>query len=181
MDERGARVVLLHGITGSGKTEVYLQALAAVIARGQRGLALVPEIALTPQAMARYAGRFPGRVALLHSGLSEPERLSEWRRIRAGEVDVVLGSRSALFAPIENLGLIVVDEEHEGAYKQERRPSYHAREVAVKLGALTGATVVLGSATPSMEAWRRASEGSWRLVEMAERAGGPARGTEERA
>ena len=132
--------------------------------------------------MARYAGRFPGRVALLHSGLSEPERLSEWRRIRSGEVDVVLGSRSALFAPIENLGLIVVDEEHEGAYKQERRPSYHAREVAVKLGALTGATVVLGSATPSMEAWRQASEGSWRLVEMAERAGGPARSadTEER-
>ncbi len=177
-DENGARVILLHGITGSGKTEVYLQALAAVIARGQRGLALVPEIALTPQAMARYAGRFPGRVALLHSGLSEAERLSEWRRIRAGEVDVVLGSRSALFAPIEKLGLIVVDEEHESAYKQERRPSYHAREVAVKLGALTGAAVVLGSATPSMEAWRRASEGSWRLVEMTERAGGPARSVE---
>ncbi|HEU0028325.1 MAG TPA: primosomal protein N' [Ktedonobacterales bacterium] len=171
VDESGARVILLHGITGSDKTEVYLQALAAVIARGQRGLALVPEIALTPQAMARYAGRFPGRVALLHSGLSDAERLSEWRRIRAGEVDVVLGSRSALFAPIENLGLIVVDEEHEGAYKQENRPSYHAREVAVKLGALTGAPVVLGSATPSMEAWRRARDGSWRLVEMAERAG----------
>lgn len=170
----GARVIVLHGITGSGKTEVYLQALAAVIARGQRGLALVPEIALTPQAMARYAGRFPGRVALLHSGLSDAERLSEWRRIRAGRVDVVLGSRSALFAPIENLGLIVVDEEHESAYKQERRPSYHAREVAVRLGALTGATVVLGSATPSLETWRHATDGSWRLVEMAERATGVA-------
>ncbi|HEX9035854.1 MAG TPA: primosomal protein N' [Ktedonobacterales bacterium] len=171
VDERGARVLVLHGITGSGKTEVYLQALAAVIARGQRGLALVPEIALTPQAMARYAGRFPGRVALLHSGLSDAERLSEWRRIRGGEIDIVLGSRSAIFAPIENLGLIVLDEEHEDAYKQERRPSYHAREVATRLGALTGATVVLGSATPSLESWSRATTGAWRLVEMSGRPG----------
>ncbi len=178
VDENGARVILLHGVTGSGKTEVYLQALASVIAQGKRGLALVPEIALTPQAMARYTGRFPGGVALLHSGLSDAERLSEWRRIKAGEVDIVLGSRSALFAPIENLGLIVVDEEHEDAYKQDRRPSYHAREVAVKLGALTGAIVVLGSATPSLDAWRRAREGPWRLVEMAERAIGLAPGPE---
>ena len=181
LDAQGARVIVLHGITGSGKTEVYLQALAAVIARGQRGLALVPEIALTPQAMARYAGRFPGRVALLHSGLSDAERLSEWRRIRAGEVDVVLGARSAIFAPIENLGLIVMDEEHEDAYKQDRRPSYHAREVAARLGALTGATVVLGSATPSLEAWSRASAGSWRLVELTERAGVLAHEREEPA
>ncbi len=163
-------VCLLHGITGSGKTEVYLQALAAIITQGKRGLALVPEIALTPQAMARYAGRFPGRVALLHSGLTDAERLDEWRRIRLGEVDVVLGSRSALFAPIERLGLIIVDEEHEGAYKQDRAPTYHARDVAVRLGQLTGATVVLGSATPSVESYWRAQNGAYTLIEMRERA-----------
>jgi primosomal protein N' (replication factor Y) (superfamily II helicase) len=168
-DSRG-RVFLLHGITGSGKTEIYLQALAAVIERGQRGLVLVPEIALTPQAMARFAGRFPGRVALLHSGLTTAERLDEWRRIHAGQVDVVVGSRSALFAPIERLGLIVVDEEHEGAYKQGRAPTYHARDVAVKLGALTGATVVLGSATPSVEAYWMAEQGAYTLLELRERA-----------
>ncbi len=156
--ESSGGTFLLHGVTGSGKTEVYLQALAAVIARGKRGIVLVPEIALTPQAVARYAGRFPGRVALLHSGLTDAERLDEWRRIRAGEVDVVVGSRSALFAPVERLGLIIVDEEHEGAYKEERTPTYHAREVAARLGALTGATVVLGSATPSVESyWQRTS------------------------
>lgn len=165
------RVFLLHGITGSGKTEVYLQALAAVIARGYRGLVLVPEIALTPQAMARFAGRFPGRVALLHSGLTPAERRDEWRRIRAGAVDIVLGSRSALFAPIERLGLIVVDEEHETAYKEELRPpTYHARDAAIQLGALTGAPVVLGSATPSIEAYALAQSGAFALLELRERA-----------
>ncbi|HEX2347114.1 MAG TPA: primosomal protein N' [Ktedonobacterales bacterium] len=171
VDEAGARVCLLHGVTGSGKTEVYLQALAAIIAQGRRGLALVPEIALTPQALARFAGRFPGRVALLHSELTPAERLSEWRRIRAGEVDVVLGSRSALFAPITDLGLIILDEEHEAAYKQERMPSYHARDVAVRLAAQAGATLVLGSATPAMESFARARSGAWRLIEMNERVG----------
>jgi primosomal protein N' (replication factor Y) len=169
-DGESGHVILLHGITGSGKTEVYLQALAAVIARGERGIVLVPEIALTPQAMARYAGRFPGRVALLHSGLSDGERLDEWRRIRAGAVDVVLGSRSALFAPLEHIGLIVVDEEHEAAYKQDRVPTYSAREAAVKLGRLAGAAVVLGSATPSVESYWLASQGAYRLVELRERA-----------
>ncbi|HET9981736.1 MAG TPA: primosomal protein N', partial [Ktedonobacterales bacterium] len=169
--ELGAsQVFLLHGITGSGKTEIYLQALAATLARGQRGIVLVPEIALTPQALERYAGRFPGRVALLHSGLSDAERLDEWRRIRAGEVDVALGSRSALFAPMERLGIIVVDEEHEAAYKQDRRPTYHARDVAIRLGALTGATVVLGSATPSVESYWRAQAGEYTMVELHERA-----------
>ncbi|HKV86003.1 MAG TPA: DEAD/DEAH box helicase, partial [Ktedonobacterales bacterium] len=167
---RPGGVYLLHGITGSGKTEIYLQALAGVIARGERGLVLVPEIALTPQAMERYAGRFPGRVALLHSGLTEAERLHEWRRIRAGEVDVALGSRSALFAPIERLGLIVVDEEHETAYKQERTPTYHARDVATRLGALAGATVVLGSATPSVESYALARRGVYTLIELRQRA-----------
>ncbi len=169
--EGQGRVFLLHGITGSGKTEVYLQALAATIARGRRGVVLVPEIALTPQAMARFAGRFPGRVALLHSGLSDAERISEWRRIRTGEVAIVLGSRSAVFAPVERLGLIVVDEEHEAAYKEEQRPpTYHARDVAVRLGALTGAPVVLGSATPSVEAYWRASQGEYTLLELRKRA-----------
>jgi primosomal protein N' (replication factor Y) (superfamily II helicase) len=163
-------VFLLHGITGSGKTEIYLPALAAVIARGHRGLVLVPEIALTPQAMARFAGRFPGRVALLHSGLTPAERVDEWRRIRASQVDIVVGSRSALFAPIERLGLIVVDEEHEAAYKQGRAPTYHARDVAVRLGALAGATVVLGSATPSIEAYWLAEQSAYRLIELRERA-----------
>ncbi len=168
--EQDGRVVLLHGITGSGKTEVYLQALAAVIGGGRRGIVLVPEIALTPQAMARFAGRFPARVALLHSGLTDAERLDEWRRIRNGEVDVVLGSRSALFAPVVDLGLIVVDEEHEGAYKEERTPTYSAREAAVRLGRLTGATVVLGSATPSVESYWLATQGDYQLVELRERA-----------
>lgn len=164
------RVYLLHGITGSGKTEVYLQALASTIARGQRGIVLVPEIALTPQAMERYAGRFPGRVALLHSGLSDGERLDEWRRIRDGKVDVVLGSRSALFAPVDSLGLIIVDEEHEAAYKQDRTPTYHARDAAVRLGELSGAAVVLGSATPSVESYWLATQGTYTLVELRERA-----------
>jgi primosomal protein N' (replication factor Y) len=167
--EVGARTFLLHGITGSGKTEVYLQALAAALARGRRGIVLVPEIALTPQAMARYAGRFPGRLALLHSGLTDAERLDEWRRIRAGEVDIVLGSRSALFAPVERLGLIVVDEEHEGAYKQDRTPTYSARDAAVRLGLLSGAAVVLGSATPSIESYWLATQGTYTLLELRER------------
>ncbi|HEY7983051.1 MAG TPA: primosomal protein N' [Ktedonobacterales bacterium] len=164
-------VVLLYGVTGSGKTEVYLRALAAHLAAGRQGLILVPEIALTPQAMARFAGRFPGRVALLHSGLTDAERLDEWRRIRAGRVDVVVGSRSALFAPLARLGLIVVDEEHEAAYKQdERPPTYHARDTALALGRLTGATVVLGSATPSVESRWHAGEGDYRLIELPARA-----------
>lgn len=169
---RRAEVFLLHGITGSGKTEVYLQALAAVIARRQRGIVLVPEIVLTPQAMARFAGRFPGRVAVLHSGLGQSERYAEWRRIRAGQVDVVVGSRSAIFAPLPDLGLIVIDEEHEAAYKQEDRiPTYHARDVAITLGQLTGAPVVLGSATPSTESYYAAQSGRYTLVELPSRVG----------
>jgi primosomal protein N' (replication factor Y) len=164
---RDGQVFLLHGVTGSGKTEVYLQALAAVIARGERGIVLVPEIVLTPQALARFAGRFPGRVAVLHSGLSNGERHDQWRRIRAGEVDVVVGSRSAIFAPLPRLGLIIIDEEHEAAYKQEDRiPTYHARDVAIALGRLTGAPVVLGSATPSSESYYAAQSGRYALLEL---------------
>ncbi len=166
------RPILLHGVTGSGKTEVYLQALAAVIAQGQRGIMLVPEIALTTQAVLRVAGRFPGRVAIIHSGLSDGERYDEWRRIRAGQVDVVIGSRSALFAPIPNPGLIIVDEEHEPAYKQsERRPTYHARETASVLAAILRIPIVLGSATPSVETYYRAERDAYRLVELPGRIG----------
>ncbi|QBD79828.1 primosomal protein N' [Ktedonosporobacter rubrisoli] len=164
--------ILLHGVTGSGKTEVYLQALAALIAKGKRGIILVPEIALTTQAVQRVAGRFPERVAIIHSDLSIGERYDEWRRIRAGEVDIVIGSRSALFAPLPDLGLIIIDEEHEPAYKQgELRPTYHARECALILGQLLDIPVVLGSATPAVETFYRARQGEFRLVELPGRIG----------
>jgi primosomal protein N' len=166
------RPILLHGVTGSGKTEVYLQALAAVIARGKRGIVLVPEIALTAQAIYRFAGRFLGRVAVIHSALSDGERYDEWRRIRAGKVDVVIGSRSALFAPVPDLGLLILDEEHEPAYKQsERRPTYLARDAAIALGRLLRIPVVLGSATPSVETFYHAQRGDYRLIEMHHRIG----------
>ena len=166
------RPILLHGVTGSGKTEVYLQALAAVIARGQRGIMLVPEIALTTQAVTRVASRFPGRVAIIHSELSIGERYDEWRRIRAGEVDVVIGSRSALFAPLPKLGLLIVDEEHEPAYKQsEIKPTYHARDAAVVLADILRIPVVLGSATPAVETYYRAERDYYRLVELPGRIG----------
>ena len=164
--------ILLHGVTGSGKTEVYLQALAAMIAQGRRGIVLVPEIALTAQAIQRFAGRFPGRVAIIHSSLNDGERYDEWRRIRAGQVDVVIGSRSALFSPLPDLGIIILDEEHEPAYKQnERRPTYHAREVAITLGHMLHIPVVLGSATPSVESFYRAEREEYRLVELRNRIG----------
>ncbi|GAC1374987.1 MAG: primosomal protein N' [Ktedonobacteraceae bacterium] len=162
-----SRPILLHGVTGSGKTEVYLQALAAMIEQGKQGIVLVPEIALTTQAVLRVAGRFPERVAIIHSELSMGERYDEWRRIRAGEVDVVIGSRSALFAPVPNLGIIIIDEEHEPAYKQsERRPTYHARETALVLGEILHIPVVMGSATPSLSSFYLAQQGSYRLVEL---------------
>jgi primosomal protein N' (replication factor Y) len=162
--------ILLHGVTGSGKTEVYLQALAEVIARGKRGIVLVPEIALTTQAIQRVASRFPGRVAIIHSALSLGERYDEWRRIRSGKVDVVVGPRAALFAPMSDLGIIILDEEHEAAYKQEEiRPTYHAREVALVLGQMLRIPVVLGSATPAVESFYRAEQGHYQLVELPSR------------
>jgi len=164
--------ILLHGVTGSGKTEVYLQALATLIAQGKRGIVLVPEIALTAQAVYRFVGRFPGRVAIIHSSLSDGERYDEWRRIRAGKVDVVIGSRSALFAPLPDLGMLILDEEHEPAYKQsERRPTYHARETAITLGRMLDIPVVLGSATPSVESFYRAERKAYRLIELPNRIG----------
>ncbi len=170
----GARFapILLHGVTGSGKTEVYLQALAAIIARGKRGIVLVPEIALTAQAIYRFAGRFPGRVAIIHSSLSLGERYDEWRRIRSGNVDVVIGSRSALFAPLPDLGILILDEEHEPAYKQsEYRPTYHARATAIALGRMLNIPVVLGSATPSVETFYQADRHAYQLIELRNRIG----------
>jgi len=163
-------IFLLHGVTGSGKTEIYLQALAEAIKLGKRGIVLVPEIALTPQTIERFASRFPHRVAILHSKLSLGEQFDEWQRIRNGEFDVVIGSRSAIFAPQPDLGLIVIDEEHEWTYKQhDKSPRYHTRDVAIKLADLTGAVVILGSATPDVETFYHAQRGDYRLLQLLER------------
>lgn len=160
-------VVLLYGVTGSGKTEVYLQAIAKAHAAGQGAIVLVPEIALTPQTIDRFVSRFGPTVAVLHSHLSEGERFDEWHRIRRGDARIVVGARSAVFAPVRALGIIVVDEEHEPSYKQEEAPRYHARDVAVMRGRLDGCTVVLGSATPALESWINARNGKYRLARMA--------------
>jgi len=163
-------VFLLHGVTGSGKTEVYLQALAEAVKLGKQGIVLVPEIALTPQTIERFASRFPHKVAVLHSKLSLGEQFDEWQRIKDGEFDVVIGPRSAIFAPQPNLGLIVMDEEHEWTYKQQdKSPRYHTRDVAIKLAELTGAVVVLGSATPDVETFYYAQRGDYRLLQLPER------------
>jgi primosomal protein N' (replication factor Y) len=163
------RVFLLHGVTGSGKTEIYLQSLAEALKQGKKGIVLVPEIALTPQTIERFAARFPGRVGVLHSKLSTGEQYDEWRRIRDGECDVVIGSRSAIFAPQPDLGLIIIDEEHEWTYKQDNVPHYHARDVAIKLAELTGAIVVLGSATPDIVTYYQAKNGKYQLLELPQR------------
>ena len=163
------KVLLLHGVTGSGKTEVYLAAIQSALDAGKGAIALVPEIALTPQTMERFRGRFGETVAVLHSHLSDGERHDEWQRIAAGKARVVVGARSALFAPVKPLGLLVVDEEHEPAYKQDESPRYNARDVAVMRGRFEGCAVVLGSATPSLESYRNAREGKYRLVKMLKR------------
>jgi primosomal protein N' (replication factor Y) len=163
-------VFLLHGVTGSGKTEIYLQSLAEVVRLGRKGIVLVPEISLTPQTIERFASRFPNRVAVLHSQLSLGEQFDEWRRISNGEFDVVIGARSAVFAPQPELGLIIIDEEHEWTYKQsDKSPHYHARDVAIKLAELTGAVVVLGSATPDVETFYQAQAGNYHLLQLSER------------
>jgi primosomal protein N' (replication factor Y) len=172
-------VTLLHGVTGSGKTEIYLRALKAILEQGKQAIVLVPEISLTPQTIRRFAARFPGRVAVIHSQLSLGERYDTWRRIRAGDVDVVIGPRSALFAPLHRLGLIVIDEEHEGSYKQERTPRYHAREVAVKLAELAGAVVIMGSATPDVVSYHRAQRVEYELLRLPKRIMGHRRRIEE--
>lgn len=161
--------VLLHGVTASGKTEVYLRAIDATLARGRDAIVLLPEIALTAQVVQVFRGRLGGRVAVLHSRLSSGERYDEWHRLRAGEARVVVGPRSALFAPCRQPGLIVVDEEHEPSYKQEKSPRYHARQAALRRARETDAVLVLGSATPSVESYYLGTLGEYRLVEMPER------------
>ncbi|MCR5750535.1 MAG: primosomal protein N' [Kiritimatiellae bacterium] len=165
------RPLLLFGVTGSGKTEVYLQAIAAELQAGRGAIVMVPEIALTPQTVQRFASRFGNKVAVLHSALSDGERYDEWHRIRSGEARVVVGPRSAVWAPVRSLGLIVVDEEHETSYKQDETPRYNARDVAVLRGAIEGARVVLGSATPSLESWLNAKRGKYAVTAMPSRAG----------
>jgi primosomal protein N' (replication factor Y) len=168
------RAVLLHGVTGSGKTEIYLAAIDAALALGRQAICLVPEIALTPQMIRRFAARFPGRLAVSHSGLTDAERAVEWRRARLGEIDVVVGSRSAVFAPLPRLGVVVVDEEDASAYKQDRVPRYHAVDVALELGRRAGVPVVLGSATPRVETYYRAHTGGLELTTLPERITGRA-------
>ena len=161
---------LLHGVTGSGKTEVYLRALERCISAGKQGVYLVPEISLTPQTLHRLNSRFPGNVAVLHSRMTGAQRLEQWRRIHDGEFDVVVGPRSALFAPVQDLGLIVIDEEHEWTYKQhDASPRFHTRAVAHKLAELTGAVVVAGSATPDVETYSLAQRRRLRLLELPQR------------
>ncbi|HEX9564085.1 MAG TPA: primosomal protein N' [Gemmatimonadaceae bacterium] len=168
-------VFLLHGVTGSGKTLVYIELLRRVVnERGRTAIVLVPEIALTPQTVDRFRAAFRERIAVLHSGLSDGERLDAWRAIRQGERRIVVGARSAVFAPLEQVGAIIVDEEHEGSYKQGESPRYHARDVAIIRARKEGAVVVLGSATPSLESWANAARGAYHLLELPERVGGGA-------
>ncbi len=169
--ERSGSVFLLHGVTGSGKTEIYLRAIAEVLKGGKQAIALVPEIALTPQTIRRFAARFPGKVTVWHSELAEGERFDIWRRVRTNHpaAQVVVGSRSALFLPFPHLGLIVLDEEHESSYKQERTPRYHARTAAIELGRITGAPVILGSATPALETYFAARRGEISLLSLPQR------------
>ncbi len=167
-----ARPILLHGVTGSGKTEIYLQAIRAALDRGRTASVLVPEISLTPQTVERFKGRFAeaqDAVAVLHSHLSEGERHDEWHKIHSGRARIVIGARSAVFAPLKNLGLIVVDEEHETTYKQEEAPRYHARDVAVVRAKIEKCVVVLGSATPSLESYHNATTGKYRLATLTQR------------
>lgn len=164
---------LLRGVTGSGKTQVYIELLEEVVERQGRGaIVLVPEIALTPQTVARFRAHFGETVAVLHSALSDGERYDAWRSLRSGERRIAVGARSAVFAPVADLGAIIVDEEHESTYKQAEAPRYHAREVAIVRSRLAGAVCVLGSATPSLESWRNAQAGKYQLLELPERVEG---------
>lgn len=169
IDQQESPTFLLQGVTGSGKTEVYLQAIAAALAQGRTALMLVPEISLTPQIVNRVRSRFGSKVAVLHSSLSNGERFDEWRRIERGEAQVVVGARSAIFAPLKKIGIIILDEEHEASYKQDESPRYHAREVAKWRGKYHHAPVILGSATPSLESRARAVKKVYQLLSLPHR------------
>lgn len=162
---------LLHGVTGSGKTEVYMEAIERTLARGREAIFLVPEISLTPQMVERFKGRFGNKVAVLHSALSQGERYDEWRKIIRRQVKVVVGARSAIFAPFQNVGLIIIDEEHESSYKQEETPRYHAREVAIWRAKENDGVLIMGSATPALETYALATRGRYQLLTMSERVG----------
>ncbi|GAF19609.1 LOW QUALITY PROTEIN: helicase PriA [Bacillus sp. JCM 19046] len=170
--EEQHQMMLLHGLTGSGKTELYLQAISAVLAKIKKRLCLVPEISLTPQMVTRFKARFGELVAIMHSGLSNGEKYDEWRKIHRKEVKVVVGARSAVFAPFTNIGIIIIDEEHETSYKQEETPRYHTRDVAQYRGERHRAPVILGSATPSIESYARAKKGVYQLLSLTERVNG---------
>ncbi|MBS3197883.1 primosomal protein N' [Turicibacter sp. ISU324] len=169
-EENACDIFLLHGITGSGKTEVYLQMIENVLVKGQQAIMLVPEIALTPQIAGRFKSRFQNKVAVLHSALSMGEKYDEWRKILKQEVQIVVGARSAIFAPFKDIGIIIIDEEHEATYKQEEAPRYHAIEVAKQRAITHRCPVVLGSATPSLESFARAQKGVYRLLTLSKRA-----------
>lgn len=167
---QASRTYLLEGVTGSGKTEVYLQVIEHVVKQGKTAIVLVPEISLTPQMTNRFIARFGQKVAILHSGLSDGEKYDEWRKIEHGKAQVVIGARSAIFAPLTNIGAIIIDEEHEATYKQDSNPRYHARDVAKLRADYNQAALVLGSATPSLESRARASKGLYRLLTLSQRA-----------
>jgi len=170
MDQQIAQTFLLHGVTGSGKTEVYLQAIQKVLEEGKEAIMLVPEISLTPQMTERFRNRFGEMVAVMHSGLSVGEKYDEWRKIQQGKVKVVVGARSAIFAPFTNIGLIILDEEHESTYKQEDSPRYHARDVAIWRSEYYKCPIILGSATPALESFARAKKGVYTLLSLKHRA-----------
>jgi primosomal protein N' (replication factor Y) len=169
VEARKFETFLLHGVTGSGKTEVYMRAIDAALALGRGALLLVPEIALTPAVAAQFIDHFGDRVAILHSAFTDSERATQWRRIRNGVAGVVVGTRSGVFAPVRDLGLIVVDEEHDGSYKQEETPRYNGRDLAIVRARAAGATVVLGSATPSLESRYNAARAKYKLIDLPER------------
>ena len=169
IDENRHEVFLLHGITGSGKTEIYLQVMQSVLERGKSGVMLVPEISLTPQTVERFKSRFGDSVAVFHSRMLQSAKFNEWRRIKDGKAKIVVGPRSAVFSPFKDPGIFIVDEEHEPSYKQEDVPRYHAREVAIERARMAGVPVILGSATPSLESYHKTVDGKWRLIELTQR------------
>ena len=166
LDSKTYKAFLLHGVTGSGKTEVYLHAVRKCLELEKTALVLVPEISLTPQLVNRFRERFGDLVAVLHSGMDDGERFDEWSRIQLGQAKIAIGARSAIFAPLQNLGLVVIDEEHDQSYKQGESPRYQGRDVAVYRAFQEKTTVILGSATPSIESWQNSGTGKYHLLEL---------------